>query len=328
MSALKRIKALQKELAKEGKDLNKPQAGGEYAPPATGPVRLRFVEYIEVGVHTTKFKGAPKTKPRAFFGFELSGPKHPPKVLEDGRVIPQMIRFKEVKGDHPKNGYIKLFKIMAVDRPDAKNFVDLLGEAYRGLVSHYEFQRADGGKGVIAQLKDDAGYHIASTIYEDPESGESKQVKVDEPVSELKVFLWDYADTEQWDDLFVDGTYDDGSSKNKMQELIKAAENFEGSAIWDALTEAGREDELVPAPKGNREGKPAQEEEQEEGDEAAPTKATKPAARKAPAKAAEPPPAAAKSKGKATPPAAAKTAQKPVKSVKPSDEDEDPLAGL
>ena len=262
------FKALAQRAKETGPDLTKAQSGGgDYVPPVEGATRLRFVGYIEQGIHTSVWQGNAKVKPRAHFIFELSGPKHPPREHE-GKKYPQLISFDEVVGRHEKNGYMKLFAKMSVDTPGATNFVELLGNAYRGTVSH---SKSKDGKKTYANLKSDSVYNINSTSYEDPDSGELRKVKVDEAITPLKVFLWDYADLAQWDALFIDGKYDDGGSKNKFQEKIKAAENIVGSPIFEALVEANREEELTPAPKGTG---PAED---EQPDEDAPAKPEAPA---------------------------------------------------
>lgn len=245
------IQALAAAQAETGPDLNK-QSGGDYKPPEKGGTQLRFIEYVETGVHTTGKEGSTygqKTKPRAQFGFELSGKKHEAKKLDDGRIIPHVIRFELVIGQGKKNDYSKLFKLMVQEYPGKKNFAQLLGEAFRGTVIHREWKAANGDTRVSADLKNgDAGFTITGVTYEDPESGEVKKLKVAPAISDLRLFLWDLADMDQWDSIFIDGTFEDGNTKNKVQEKIKAAENFTGSPIYDALIEAGRQDEMVPAP--------------------------------------------------------------------------------
>jgi len=322
---ISKIKALAAEAAKTGPDLNKQTAGGDFKPPAAGQTRLRFTSYIETGVHTTRSaQWGDKTKGRAHFTFELSGPKHPPKKLEDGRLIPETISFKLATGQHKKNDYSKLFKIMAADYPGVKNFAQLLGEAFRGEVVHRSYKKRDGSDGVAAELKNEAGFTIKGVSYEDPETGEARKVKVDEPISPIRVFLWDYADLDQWDSIFIDGTFDDGNTKNKLQEEIKVAENLGGSAIEEALTEAGREAELVPAPKkdvaaGEAEG--TTDASDGDADDADPEP-------EAPAKAPEPAQEPSKPAPKAR---VAKPAAKPATARKPAppvDDDADPLQGL
>lgn len=269
MSAnLARIKALAAAAKATGPDLTKESTGGgDFKLPDEGVCRLRFVGYREIGIHTTEWNKVKKTKPRAWFEFEVSGPKHPPIVTGDGRTLPQTIRFKEVIGQHAKNGYMKLFKKMTADTPDATNFVELLGNAYRGKIIHSEKKE---GKRQYANLKDDAGYTITSTKYEDPDSGELREVQVAPVLGEISAFLWEYSDLSDWDALYVDGTYDDGASKNSKQNEIKRAENWVGSPVYDLLIEAGREADTVPAALTEREKTAATE---EDGDEEKPTKA-------------------------------------------------------
>lgn len=321
---LTKIKALAEEAAKTGPDLNTQSAGGDFKPPAAGATRLRFTSYIELGIHTTSSKQwGDKTKGRAAFTFELSGPKHPPKKLDDGRLIPETISFELPIGQNKKNDYSKLFKIMVADHPGAKNFAQLLGEAYRGEVIHRKFKRRDGSEGLAADLKNEAGFTIKSVLYEDPESGEARKVKVDEPIGAIRVFLWDHADLDQWDSIFIDGTFDDGNTKNKLQDKIRRAENISGSAIEQALIEAGREEELIPAVKqegGN------EDEGTTDADDDAPVTDDPP--EEPPAKAPEPAQKPAKPAGKGkVAPTPAKPATAP-KSKAPVETDDDPLQGL
>lgn len=293
------LSKLRQEAATTAPDLTKPQQGGGTSePPAIGPTRLRLVSYVETGVHTKISGGQPKTKPRVELGIELSGPKHEPKKLDDGRIIPHRIKIKEVLSTHEKANLIKLFNLMNTDG-DAKNFLDLMMEkAWRGMVSHYEFT-ANGQKRVIGQLRGKGqGYQIFPVSFEDPESGELRTVSVPPAVSEPMVFLWDYADTEQWDSL-----------DKYTKETIKKAENFMGSPIYNALVEAGREAETVPAAL-DADAAPADEPEAE--DEAPPPAPAPAPAKKTTAKAPAAPKAAPKAAAKAKPPAA----------------DTDPLAGL
>lgn len=335
------------EAAKTGPDYNEQKSGGgDYKPPEEGFVKLRLVGYIESGLHTTESaRFGKKTKPRATLIFELSGKKHEPKTLDDGRQIPHIIEVKEPIGQNKKNNFSKLFKEMVKEYPDRKNFGEMVGEAFTGRVVHRKFKRRDGTDGVIAELKNEAGYTISGVTYEQKdEDGEViglKKYKVDEPLSPLRLFLWDYADLEQWDSLFIDGTYDNGDSKNKYQEYIKEAENIGESPLFSALLEAGREEELVPAPKHARDGAaqpepepetPAgsdeEDEPEQEGPAEAPSKPVAPAkttAKATPAPAKKTAPAPAKV-------AATKAPVKPVKKAAPvvdeEDDDADPLAGL
>lgn len=294
------LKKKREEVAQTGADLTKPQSGGgDFTPPAEGVTRLRMVGYVETGVHTSGGQ-YPKTKPRAEIMFELSGPKHEPKKLDDGTVIPFRVTVKEIVGTHAKNGYIKLFNLLNVDG-DARNYLDLLlDKAWRGEVSYWKFKKGDK-EVAIAQLKKGGVYNIKPVVYQDEETGETRQVAVPPALSPLRVFLWDDGDLDQWDTLLE-------YQKNKIRE----SEEFVGSPIYNALVEAKRDSELAVVKRDGDE--PAEEPDEDAPAEApapAPAPAPKPAA-KAPAKA----PAAVK--------APAKAATKP-KAAAPAG---DPLQGL
>jgi hypothetical protein len=282
------LSKVRQEVGNTGPDLTKPQSGGggDYAPPDAGPTRLRLVGYIETGIHTNRRGGIAKTKPRVELVFELSGPKHPAKELDDGRKIPHRVRVKEVLSTHEKANLIKLFNLMNVDG-DARNFLDLMLEkAWRGTISHYEFNTQSGQKRTIAQLRGKGqGYQIFPVSFEDPESGELRTVSVPPALSEPQVFLWEYATTEQWDSL-----------DKFVKETIKKAENFVGSPIYQALIEAGREADTVPeAADSEQQAEPDSDDTEDTSEAAAPAPAPeKPA--KAPASAAKAPKATGKGK--------------------------------
>lgn len=304
------LSKVRQELGTTGPDLTKPQqggSGGDYAPPDVGPTRLRLVGYVETGIHTKVSAGIKKTKPRFEALFELSGPKHPPKKLDDGRLIPHRVRVKEVLSTHEKANAIKLFNLLNVDG-DAKNFVDLMMvKAWRGTVSHYTFKGTGGKDRTIAQLRGKGqGYQIFPTTFEDPETGETRSVAVEPAISEPMVFLWDYADTEQWDSL-----------DKFTKETIKKAENFVGSPIYTALIEAGREADTVPAADEETEQAEAAEPDEAQAEEAAPP---------APSPAPAPAPAPAKPAAKA--PAKPKAAAKAPAQANPAAGSADPLQGL
>lgn len=339
---LKKIVALGQEVAKTGKDLNVQTAGGDFDPPPAGPARARLVSYVELGVHTKKSKlYGDKTKPMARFTFELSGPKHSAReVGEEGakKKIPYLISFEEPIGTGAKNNYSKLFKLMVAEYPDAKNFVQLLGKGWRVKVYHRKYKVGDQER-VAPELRNkENGYSFAPLNYLSEETGEPVVAKPDAPITPISAFVWDQGDDlDFWDSLHVPGTYDDGGTKNKVQERIKHAENFVGSPVYQALIEAGREEETVPFVNPNKPDDEEEEDEQEGVQEAQEGAATasepeveaevapepeKPAKgrKTAPPAAAPAAPAKPAGKKKVTPPPAAEPESE--------DDDGDPLAGL
>lgn len=243
--------ALNEELQDDLEDLTNPTTTTGRPIPEAGTTRLRFVEYIETGMRTTEFsqpggKKKKTTAPRVRFTFELSGKNHAPMEF-DGVQVPHTLSIRSSKGTNSKSGYIKLFKSMVGDVSNATNYIALVGDGFQGKVQHREFDKTDGTKGKAAHLGSATdGFTITPATYEDPETGETKTLKIDEPISPIRVFIWDRPSLAQWDSLYIDGTWDNGDTKNEHQETIKRAENFVGSPIYNLLIESGRADEVEP----------------------------------------------------------------------------------
>lgn len=248
MLNLDKIAELNEQLEDELEDLTNPVVSTGRPLPEAGVTRLRLVRYVELGKHRAEYaargnqKARTTEKSKVELTFELSGPKHPPMEF-DGVKVPHLIKIKVDKGITTKNGYIKLFKAMTSDGNPAKNFLAMVGQAFRGTVIHREFDKADGTKGKVAKLQDDNGFTISPATYEDLETGEKKVLPVDAPITPLAVFLFDRPDLDQWDSIYIDGEWDNGDVKNEDQERIKRALDFEGSAIQLLLAEQ-RPDEL------------------------------------------------------------------------------------
>lgn len=260
------IKALAAKAAAEGKDMNVAVAGGggDYEPPAAGPCRLRFISYIEAGKQEYTMQGKPTTyKDTAILTFEVSGPKHAPTVNDSGEKFPHRITIELPISLNEKANFYKLFRGLN-HAGKAKHIAELLGEAYKGTIIHRKYakrgeNKADPSKwtGVAAELYDKSKqvFTIEAPRYElvDPETGptgEFKVLPVDPPISQLRLFLWDYADKAQWDSIFIDGEYPErkdkdgkvtapAKSKNVLQNQIKQASNFKGSPIYAVIAAAG-----------------------------------------------------------------------------------------
>lgn len=221
--------------AAEQENFNEAQAGGEFTPLPEGPVRLRFVEYIEYGKHESEWQGKKREKEIAHFAFEVTGPKIEPR--EDGQ--PHIIHFNVNKGLSEKATFYKLFRKMNYDGQH-KVFASMLGEAFRGQIVHNVVGEGDK-KRTYAGLRDaDGAFTITPPYYDDPESGERRMLAVPEPKAELRLFMWALADKQQWDSLFIDGEWEatadrPAKSKNVHQEKIKSALNWVGSPMQELL---------------------------------------------------------------------------------------------
>lgn len=241
------FKKLGKAAAETGADMTKVvtgEGGGDYVPPAEGPCRLRFIGYIETGRHESTFKGEKKTAAKAYALFEVSGPKHPTRTGTDGKVYPCAIaQVKLTVSRHEKATMVKLFNILN-HAGAATSFFELLGEPYLGTIRHRKYKYKDGGEGVAIELTNaDGVLQIRAPSFPDPETGDLRTVAVDPAITPLAGFMWDVADKEQWDSIFIDGMSEpkkdkDGNvtaparSKNKWQNEIKRALNYKGSAAF------------------------------------------------------------------------------------------------
>lgn len=229
--------------------------GGDYTPPAEGIARARFVGYIETGIHERNVGPGkpPVQKPQVKLIFELSGPNHQPKVLDDGTKLPHRITVDENYSLNEKANFYKLFRRMNW-KGTATHMSQLLGEAFLVTIKHKVSGEGDK-KRVYANIRDDAGYTVQPPRYVDPLSNQTVEVPVDPPISALRLFVWN-APTEllkpMWDSLFIDGEYpartdDKGNvtaparTKNVLQEEIKAALNFKDSPIFQLLQTGGVE---------------------------------------------------------------------------------------
>lgn len=256
--------------AAQGPDMTKAQkgGGGEYTPPAAGPTRLRLVGYFELGLQADEYQGKPKNRDKVQLVFELSGPKHPAKVNDDGSTTPIRMTITESYSLNDKSNFWKLFQKMNYDG-SATHIAQLLGKAFRGTVYH----KVKGDK-TYANLRNDDGYSITAPYYQDPETGEERVLAVAEPITPLKVFLWNFATKEMWDSIFIDGEYPaktdektgevilPAKSKNVIQNAIRSALNWSTSPMA-AILAAGGEPDLPGAEAPAR-----SEEDQQAGAEA------------------------------------------------------------
>jgi hypothetical protein len=233
------------ELAAHTEDQTETQVMGdfEYTPPAAGITVARFIEYIELGKRKQKpFQG--KAKPDAEevrLTFELL---HPAKNIhtneETGDKYADRISFNIAKKFAENASFKKLFNAMTYGRAEIKHMSWMLGEAFIVNVVHNVVEK-DGKKQTYANLRDDSGWKINAPRQVDALSGTSTDISksVPEPISPLKLFLWDHPTKETWDSLFIDGTRDvkddKGAvtqvSKNWLQELILGAQDYKGSAL-------------------------------------------------------------------------------------------------
>lgn len=268
---LDKYKAMGAAAAAAGADQTKTTAGGgERTILPAGPCRLRFVAYIELGKQKKTVMGKAKVQNTVLLGFEVSGPKHPPRVTDAGEKLANMVWLEENLSLNEKARFKKLFTVMNY-AGSAQHMVQLLGEAYKGTIVHRPW-KSDPTK-VEAELYDKVKgtFTIEPPRYEkvNPEehenpgpTGEYLPLKVDPAISKIKAFLWDHSDLDDWTALFVEGEWperkDDkgvvthkAKSKNVVQNKIKLATNFAGSPIYNLLAAAGGNLDIPDAESGH-----------------------------------------------------------------------------
>ena len=260
--AFKNLAAVIDKAVAEGADQTVAKTGGGGVElPAEGPCNLRLVAYIELGKHEKTFQGKKKTQEQVTLTFEVSGKNHPPIETDNG-TFPHRISITENLSLNEKARFFKLFTLLNY-KGTAKHCASLLGDAFRGRIVHREYTGRDGKPRKVAELfdKKSGSYTIMPPRVEvvDPDdgqpTGEYREVKVAPALSELRCFIWNHADMEQWASLFIDGEYEErkndkgevvapARSKNQFQLKIRAALNYKGSPIQQLLANGGQELEL------------------------------------------------------------------------------------
>lgn len=226
--------------------------GGEYEQPPVGRATATLIGYIEVGIQkrewTDKGKKQSKNEDTALLIWELAGGKYKPKEVEiDGAtvLIPYRMTMKLAISQNEKAHYYKVFKMLNYSG-QYRIPAQCVGNHY--LIHIFGGERED--KTEWRSLKGPNGFLIEApqvTTLIDPAGDPTDQdnirvvpVPKPTPISEQRVFLWEFCDKGQWDSLYIDGEYPakDGKpavSKNKFQNMIREAQNFAGSPIQKLL---------------------------------------------------------------------------------------------
>jgi hypothetical protein len=208
----------------------------EYQIPAAGIARARFVGYFEMGKHEEPVfedYSKPKLKDKVEMVFELSGPNHPPREI-NGEKVPYRITARENFELRPDSHFMRLFRQMNREGK-ASHIAQLLGEPF--LVEIFHIRSADGER-TFANLRGYGGYNFKGTTVRDEVEGKRFTVDVPPAVTAIKIFLWEFADKESWDSIYIEGEYPEqkdartgeviapAKSKNVLQDRIRSAKNW------------------------------------------------------------------------------------------------------
>lgn len=237
------------------------QEGGafkrEVAP--AGFTTARFVGYVEIGAQPQRpFQGVEKADaPEVRLTFELNGPKQITEYQKDGETVSvtNAQREKMTIGTNEKSNFQKLFKAMLAGRTDIKHMAQLLGEGFLVKITH---NQSKDGKKTYANIKTDGVWAVQAPAVTDPITNETTILAVPEATMPIQLLLQSNPTQEQWDSIFIDGTYtkkvDDVEtevSKNFIQQECMAATNFTGSALEALVVGAGVpiKEMMEPAPE-------------------------------------------------------------------------------
>ncbi|MBR8433992.1 hypothetical protein KDW37_24870 [Burkholderia cenocepacia] len=206
-----------------------------YIPPAAGSAHARFVGYFELGTHEEEFQGKKRDREKVDLVFELSGPNHEPIKAADGTLIPIRITAQETLDLSYGASFYKLFDAMdAACGGGAVHIAEMLNRPFIVEVFH---RRSRDGKQIYANLRGPNGYNVKGTAQRDRRTGKPVAVQVAAAVTAVKAFIWDVADMEMWDSIYIPGEYPEqrdaggvliapARSKNVIQEKIASAKNW------------------------------------------------------------------------------------------------------
>lgn len=212
-----------------GIDMNeavKGGGGGRLLP--AGYAFGRLVEYLEFGNQPQEFAGVAKDPALEFsLGFALWGQGY---QNDDG--TPYIVRtYNTALSRNEKSRAYKLFKALNW-KGTAKSYGQMLGETFLVKIKHAPKSKAEPTV-MVSRIDLDGFLPPLDPVTRQPYA-------IPEAADELyRMFLWARPTKEAWDSLFLEGAYDDGKSKNRIQEQILAALDFEGSPLQQMLLGAG-----------------------------------------------------------------------------------------
>ena len=225
LAALQALAA--QDVAESGIDLNeavKGGGGGRLLP--EGYAFGRLVEYIEFGNQPQEFQGQAKDPALEFtLGFALTGQGY---QNDDG--TPYIVRtYNTALSRNEKARAFKLFKAMNW-KGTAKSFAQLLGETF--LVKIKQVPKSKTDPKIVSRIDLDGFLPPLDPVTRQP------YPIAEAPDDMYRLFLWSRPTKEAWDSLYIEGEYE-GKSKNRIQEQILAALDFQGSPLQQLLMASG-----------------------------------------------------------------------------------------
>jgi hypothetical protein len=245
-----------------------------------GVAMFRMIEYIELGKHEVMHQGKPKKNPyeKVRVGFELFGKKFPAEEIEvDGKTVlkPFVLRLELTKSLNEKSSYFKLYKLLNWEGK-AKHMAQLAAKNSQGILEIVHNKKGEGKdeKTYANASKKETGWTFRAPFRDEIDAdgsptGEKVLVNVPKPTIPTRIFLFMKPRLVDWAKLYIDGTKDDGTSKNWLQLKIKSALDFAGSPL-EALLSGADLGEEPPAKGAAKEEKKSEEKKapvQQKGDD-------------------------------------------------------------
>lgn len=225
------ILALANEVAEQSHDMNIAVKGGGGARLLPeGYAYCRLVEYIEFGMQPQEFNGKAKDPAMEFqLGFALYDTADRKYQNDDGS--PYIIRpYSMAMSANEKARSFLLFKLLNW-QGKFRHFGQLLTQPFLAKIVHEPKSKTD--QKIVSRL-DLKGFLPPL----DAVSGMPLPVPEARP-EDLKAFFWDRPDKATFDSFYQEGKWDDGRSKNVIQETMLAATDFAGSPLQQLLMSSG-----------------------------------------------------------------------------------------
>lgn len=228
-------------------DQTKAPAQFERTIPPEGLTTARLVGYVEMGKVPNMYEGKEKgTQLKGKLIFELNGPKHI-READDGTKSTSLYYEDIGIKTGEKASFRKLFMKMRNGRESITNMAQMLGEPFLIRITHSK-GKGDKADVTYANIRNAEGeWGVQPPMIEDPVTGDVRMIPVPEVTQPYRLLLWSNPSKEQWDSLYVDGTYtktvngvEKEVSKNWLQNAImKEALDFSTSPLHDILSGLG-----------------------------------------------------------------------------------------
>ncbi len=239
--SIEALLALANEAAAVGENMTEAVKGGGGARLLPeGYCLATLVEYIEYGQQPQEFNGVAKDPAMEF---QLAFALHTPGFCnEDG--TPYIFRpYAQSLSRNEKANAFLTFKAMNW-KGTSTHFAQLLSQ---GFLLKFERKQPSAAQAATGG-KERSVVNLKATL--PPMDALSKQPYPLPPVDSAlyKLFLWSHPQIETFASFYQEGKYDDGNSKNSVQEKMLSALDFHGSPLHLLLVEK-QVPFTVPAPK-------------------------------------------------------------------------------